>query len=38
MGEEFKITIFPQKLLPKILPIDSDLFDIKHAMYLIRDT
>lgn len=32
MGRDnyFKITVSPPKFLPKILPVDSDLFDIKH--------
>ena len=25
-GKDFRITVFPQKLLPKIFPVDSDLF------------
>lgn len=34
MGREnyFKITIFPQRLLLKILPVDNDLFDIKRII------
>lgn len=30
MGKDFRITVFPQKLLPKVLPIDSDL--LKYIM------